>query len=275
MTVKRSAVILNTDAHRPARDQFVHHLNEATRREGWRNYEAMSHWLGASFRAMRSATLQFSPEDLEKNEAEYMQIVKRCRHPQETMRDLSLMLAAVVVALEAAPIDFIGPIFGELASSDQMGQFFTPYHISKMMADMIIGDPMQMLKESGRGFITLQEPACGVGGMTLAACEVLRERGFDLARQVHWSMIDIDYPAQCAAYIQTNLCGISADVFLGNSLALKAWMATSTLAAIIYPKQIKYDPKVVLPPPDPERPPAGPGTPPRSKPIQLSLFEGA
>jgi len=242
MSVKRRDVILNTDAHLPARDQFVEHLNQVTRREGWRNHEAISYWLDASFRSMRGAVLQFRPDDLAKNEAEYMRIVKRCRHPSDTMTDLASMLGACTLALEASPIDFIGPVFGEFASSGELGQFFTPYHVSKMMADMIIGDADKMLAESGRGFLTLQEPACGVGGMALAACEVLRDRGFDLARQVHWTMIDIDYTATCAAYIQMNLCGASADVFHGNTLSLNTWLSTPTLAAIMHPKRVSGGP---------------------------------
>lgn len=273
MSVKRNAVFLNTEAHRPARDQFLHHLNAVTRREGWRNHEAISYWLDAAFRAMRGAVLQFDPDKLAANEAEYVKIVDRCRHAEETMVDLASMMGALVLALEAAPVDFIGPLFGELAASAQLGQFFTPYHVSKMMAEMIIEDPQRMLAEGGRGFLTLQEPACGVGGMALAACDVLRERGFDLARQVHWTMIDIDYSAMCAAYVQINLCGASADVFHGNTLSLQTWLSTPTLAAILHPKRLKYDPKAALLPPTPEPPPPETAAPRRSKPVQLSLFE--
>jgi hypothetical protein len=273
VSVKRNAVFLNTEAHRPARDQFVHYLNEVTRREGWRNHEAITYWLDATFRSMRGATLVHRPEDLAKNEAEYMRVVKRCRHPTETMNDLSCMLGALVLAFEADRVDFIGPIFGEFASSGELGQFFTPYHVSKMMAMMIIEQPVAAFRRSGRRFITLQEPACGVGGMALAACEVLREYQFDLARQVHWSLIDIDYAAMCAAYLQINLCGVSADVFHGNTLSLQTWLSTPTLAAILHPKRLKYDPTAVLPTAPPEPPAPETAAPRGSKPVQLSLFE--
>jgi hypothetical protein len=263
MSVKRSDILLNTVAHREARDQFIHHLNEACRREGWRPYEALGNWLDAAFRSMRSATLQFRPEDLAKNEAEYARIVKRCRYPQETVGDLAKMLGACVLALEAAPVDFIGPIFGEVAASSQLGQFFTPWHLSRVIAELIIEDPRQMLQKSGRKFLLLQEPACGVGGMTLAACEVLREKGFDLARQVHWSMVDIDYQAHCAAYIQINLCGISASVFHGNTLSLQTWLATPTLSAVVFAKRLTGQPQHEPPTPVPST---------TEEPAQLSLF---
>jgi hypothetical protein len=272
VTVKRSAILLNTDAHREARDRFIHHMNQACRREGWRAHEAVSYWLDATFRAMRGATLVHRPEDRAKNEAEYMRVVKRCRHPAETMADLSRMLGALVLALEAAPIDFIGPVFGEVAASTRLGQFFTPYHLSKAMAMMIIEQPVDAFRRSGRGFITLQEPACGIGSMALAACEVLREHGFDLARQVHWTMIDIDYQAQCAAYLQINICGVSAAVFHGNTLALETWLSTPTLAAILHPKRLNCDPKAVLPAPSVEPPSTGTVAPPAPRPRQLSLF---
>src|SRR5690242_1755760 len=103
MGIKRSDVRLNTEAHRLARDKFVHHLNEASRREGWRPYETISHWLDAAFRASRSAALAHHRESFDKNEAEYMKVVNRCRSPQESMLDLSHMLAALVLALDAAP----------------------------------------------------------------------------------------------------------------------------------------------------------------------------
>ena len=265
MAIKRNDVRLNTDAHRPARDMFVERINAVCSREGWRPYEALTHTIDAAFRSMRSTTLLFKPELLAANEAEYMKIVGRCRKPQESMGDIAAMLAAIVAALEAEPIDFIGPIFEELAASSHLGQFFTPYHLSRLMAELIIDDPQKMLAQAKRGFITLQEPACGVGGMTLAACAVLRERGINLATQVHWTMVDVDYIAAAAAYIQTTLCGISADVFHGNTLSLKTWLATPTLAAILHTRRVRYEPEAKLPPPPP------PGAP-RRKPVQLSLF---
>ncbi|MCC8963742.1 N-6 DNA methylase [Bradyrhizobium sp. Pear76] len=274
MSVKRSAVLLNTDAHRPARDQLIDHLNQVTRREGWRDHEAISYWLDATFRSMRGATLVHRQEEHDKNEAEYMRIVKRCRHPIETMTDLSHMFGALVLALEAEPVDFIGPIFGELASSAQLGQFFTPYHASKMMAAMIIEEPMDAFQRSGQSYITFQEPACGVGGMALAACEVLREYQFDLARQVHWTLVDIDYQAHCAAYLQMNLCHISADVIHGNTLSLETWISTPTLAAILHPKRPKAGTQADPPSAAPETPAIEQAAPRPTNPVQLPLFEG-
>ncbi|WP_315705039.1 MULTISPECIES: N-6 DNA methylase [unclassified Bradyrhizobium] len=265
MAIKRNDVRLNTDAHRPARDLFVERINAVCSREGWRPYEALTHAIDAAFRSMRSATLQFQPQKLAANEAAYMKIAERCRKPSETMGDIAAMLAAIVNALEAEPADFIGPIFEELAASSHLGQFFTPHHLSRLMAELIMDDPHEMLAKTKRRFITLQEPACGVGGMVLASCSVMRSHGINLATQVHWTMVDVDYTAAAAAYIQTNLCGISADVFHGNTLALKTWLATPTLAAILHTKRVRYEPEAKLPPPPP------PGAP-RRKPVQLSLF---
>lgn len=290
MAVKRNAVQLNTAAHRPAWDQFVHHVNSASSREGWRTRETIGYFLDAAFRSMRGPFL--APAAREKNEEDYIRIVKRCRaDPSATMDDLSKMLGALILALEAEPIDFIGPVYSEFAASSPLGQFFTPHALSRVMAEMIMEKPEEMLAQSGRPFITLQEPACGVGGMTLAACAVLRDRGFDLARQIHWSMIDIDYSAMCAAYLQVNLCGISADVYHGNALSLEAWNATPTLAAVLHPKRASANavvpakvttPEISENPPatavsrsapsilPPDQPPASTGRP---KPLQLSFFE--
>jgi type I restriction-modification system DNA methylase subunit len=268
--VKRNEVRLNTEAHRPARDQFVHHLNAVVRREGWRPHEAITTWLDAAFRATRSATLLSDRVKFDANEAAYMKIVHRCREPKESMADISAMLSALVLALEAAPVDFVGPVYEEFAASKHLGQTFTPYALSRLMAEMTLIEPERIIDEGGRGFITLQEPSCGVGGMTLAASEVLRDRGINVARQVHWTMIDVDYSATCAAYLQTNLCGISADVFHGNTLSLETWLSTRTLAAAMYPKHLPYHPKAKLPIEQLVKPTDRP-----VKPVQLSLFSEA
>lgn len=233
--MKKRDITLTTEAHRPAFNDFADALRAAESREGWRSSEVLRHFLDAGFRVVRGRLLVGAAFDA--NEAEYMRIVKLCRHPQETMRDISVMLGATALALAAEPVDFIGPVFSELSSAAEMGQFFTPHHLSYLMAKLIVGDVKAMLGD--RPYITLSEPACGVGGMMLATNLVLREAGLDIARQAHWHMIDIDHRAMCGAYLQAALTDTSAIVVRGNTLSLEAWMSTATPAAALYPKSFE------------------------------------
>lgn len=249
--MKKRNVALNTDAHRPAFDAFAEHFADAGRREGWRSTETLRKFLEAGARAIRGKTLLGPAFD--ENEAEYMRIVGACRHPQETMADFAKMLGAVALAMAADPIDFVGPIFSELSADAGMGQFFTPHHLSYMMARMIVSDPRGILDE--KPFIALHEPACGVGGMILATNAVLRENGVDVAREAHWHAVDVDYRACCGAYLQIALSDASAVVIHGNTLSLDAWSSMVTPAALFYPKR-------------PESRPA----PKPAEPAQLSLL---
>lgn len=70
------------------------------------------------------------------------------------------------------------------------GQFFTPYHVSRMMAMMTIGDGGPAVRE--HGFIRVQEPACGAGGMVIAVAESLHDAGHNYQQAMHATCIDID-----------------------------------------------------------------------------------
>lgn len=256
--MKKRRVVLTTEAHRPAFNEFADALREAESKEGWRSSETLRYFLDAGFLALRGRYL--AGEAWDRNEAEYMAIVKRCRHPNETMTAVSKMLGCVGLALIADPIDFVGPVFSELSADAWMGQFFTPHQLSVFMAKVIIGDdPRGRIGE--KGFLSLSEPACGVGGMILATNVVLREAGLDVAREAHWTAVDIDHRAVCATYIQLSMTDCSADVFRGNSLGdPRELVGTRTPAAMLYPK---IPPRPTAPPPLP---------PPAPTPAQLTLF---
>lgn len=255
--MKKRDIRLNTEAHRGAFDDFADAFHAIEGREHWRSSEITRHWLDAAFRALRGRLL--TGEAFDANETEYMRIVKHCQKPKETMSDLSVMLGCTASALAAEPVDFIGPIFETLAADAGMGQFFTPYSVSRMMAEMTIGtDPQKLI--DGKGFISLCEPACGVGGMMLAANQVLRDRGVDLARHAHWVATDVDYRAVCGAFIQATLTECSATIIHGNTLSLETWMVAATPAALLYPKKF----------PDP--PPAEPAPPPVPVPNKRGQF---
>jgi len=248
--MKKRDVKLNTDTHREAFNQFADAFRNIQSREHWRDSEIMRHWLDAGFRAIRGRLMIGKP--FEENEAEYMRIVKKCQKPKETMHDLSVMLGCAAMALDKEPIDFIGPVFEALVASSELGQFFTPSTLSRMMAEMTIGSADDLKAMIGdKGYISLNEPACGVGGMILAANQVLRERGVDVPRQSHWVAVDVDFTAMCGAYIQCALTDASAVIIHGNSLSLQEWVTTATPAALLYPKKQQMTP-VGSPPVAPE-----------------------
>ncbi|EII6717612.1 DUF1738 domain-containing protein [Salmonella enterica] len=160
-------------------------------------------------------------------EADYMQRVGR--YSREDANNMSSLLAEVIQGLEFCPTDFLGQIFMNLELGNaRHGQFFTPYHVSHMMAQMTLSDRLPVLTSGERDFITVSDPACGAGGMIVAMAEAMLEAGFNPQKQMVAYCVDIDPVAAMMCYIQLSLMGIPAIVAIGNSLTveIKREMAT-------------------------------------------------
>jgi hypothetical protein len=228
--------------HDTHRKRLIKLVDEVGRAEGRAQYEVFRDFLDAGYRAIRGTFLK--GDAWQQNEDEYMKIVKHCRKPTETMGRYAEMLAVTTEALEAECSDFLGPTFMEVGGSKDLGQFFTPNSLSKMMAMMTLDLP-KLIDGSPRGYFTGQEPAAGMGGMVLAAAEVMREKGYDPARHCHWLMVDVEFKAMAGCYIQTSLCGVSGFVTHGNTLSLAEWASSPTPMAVLFPKrfgQVEIEP---------------------------------
>ena len=121
-------------------------------------------------------------------------------------------------AVQEGGCDFLGQVVVELELPNQhMGQFFTPYDVSRMMAEMTFDTVDEIIAE--QGFVTVQEPACGAGGMIIAAADVLSGRGFDIGRQLYVDATDISPMCFRMSYLQASLRGIPATIRRGNTLS--------------------------------------------------------
>lgn len=241
--MKKRDVRLTTSAHRDAFDGFYEAFRDASHREGWRSSETLRHFLESAYLAVRGRLLLGSPK-WQANEDEFLKLEKRWRQPQETKSDLGKMLGAMALALSADPVDFVGPVFSEIAADDWMGQFFTPHEVSLLIAKMTFGSTRESVLD-GKPYVTISEPACGVGGMILAACVALRDAGVDPARETHWHAVDVDARAYHACYLQLAFADVSAVVVHGNTLSLQTWGSMPTPAAIAFPKTFASRPPAV------------------------------
>ena len=111
--------------------------------------------------------------------------------------------------------DVLGHIFMMTESGNEaLGQFFTPFDVSLLMVNMTLGNAV--IPEDG--FLTLLEPACGSGGMALAAAIVLKGRRIDPREHLHITARDIDRNAVHMTFVQLALNGLPAIVVLGDTL---------------------------------------------------------
>ncbi|HHA2457401.1 TPA: N-6 DNA methylase [Stenotrophomonas maltophilia] len=128
------------------------------------------------------------------------------------------MTACLICSLEEQAGDCLGALFmGMDLGNAGTGQFFTPYPVSLLLAQMTLTDAPELIARNG--FITLNEPACGAGGMVIAAAETLRSMGINYQERMHVIAVDIDSTACHMAYIQMALLHIPGVVVHGNALA--------------------------------------------------------
>jgi hypothetical protein len=140
----------------------------------------------------------------------------------------------VVEALEDHPHDFLGTVLME-RQAGRNGKWdsdlaFTPFHVSLAMAKMTLEPETVRQLVKDQGFFTMQEPACGSGGIILAVCQHLKESEINYQEIMHVSAIDVRPMCVHMCYIQLTLLHVPAVVIHGNTLSLEEWSRWHTFA---------------------------------------------
>lgn len=118
--------------------------------------------------------------------------------------------------------DVLGEIYMMLGlGNDRTGQFFTPYSVSHMMSMMLMGNAGAEVDRLG--FIRVHEPACGAGGMVIAAADSLLASGHNYQQAMHATCVDVDPCCVHMTYVQLSLLHIPATIVHGNALSMEVW----------------------------------------------------
>lgn len=151
-------------------------------------------------------------------EQKYLDIINK--YNKEQANEFSQMLALLVNALEFQFQDFLGQVYMQLNLGNvKTGQFFTPYSVSKMMAEITFIDNQKDIEN--QDIVTLSEPCCGSGGIIIAYAETMKNHNINYQQKLFVEAIDIDELCFQMAYLQLSLYGIPARVMLGDTLAYK------------------------------------------------------
>ena len=131
----------------------------------------------------------------EKREELYLKrIQKYNKKEQEIFPQLA---AEVVLALEKNPEqDFLGSIFMALnLGNDSSGQFFTPYDVCRMMAEMTCDNVLPTIE--AKGYISINDCACGAGATLIAgvhaAAKQIHKAGLNWQNHILVTAQDVDY----------------------------------------------------------------------------------
>lgn len=153
----------------------------------------------------------------EQREARYLDIVKR--YSKDEVNTICEMFALLVMEFENVMFDdVLGDIFGALeVGNSAVGQFFTPFHISDLMARLVgFEDAIEQ-----KGFVSVNEPTCGAGGMVIALAKTMYEQKFNYQQLLHATAQDLDLLCVCMTYVQLSLLHIPAVVILGDTLKME------------------------------------------------------
>lgn len=112
--------------------------------------------------------------------------------------------------------DFLGEMFMELElGSHWKGQFFTPYSLCKFMSAINTQDAKDKIGE--KGYVTVNDPACGAGATLIGARNHLELAGIG-DTQAFFVGQDIDRTAAMMCYIQLSLLGCAGYVVIADTL---------------------------------------------------------
>ena len=131
--------------------------------------------------------------------------------------------------------DYLGELYMlSETSNSKAGQFFTPYSVSKACAEACIDEKTVNEYIEKDKIIKLNEPACGAGGMIIAAIDILYNRyRLNYSRNVFVECSDVDQRCVHMTYLQLSLIGVPAIVYQRDTLTMKTWQKWETPALII------------------------------------------
>lgn len=162
----------------------------------------------------------FDKINYSKRESLYMQTIKKYNKQEQEL--FPQLLAKTVNQLENnLEQDFLGELFMNLNFGDSyLGQYFTPYYISKFMSKMIVVDAVAQVKE--KNFIIISDPCCGSGSLLIAsvneAKQQLEKENINFQKCISVCGQDINQTVALMCYIQLSLMGVSGYILVGDTL---------------------------------------------------------
>ena len=153
-----------------------------------------------------------------KNEEEYKQIFGK--YKKEEQGFIYQIFAELSGEYEKNPYqDLLGELYMRLdMGSKALGQFFTPYNLSQLCAEMM---DIEIIKNeiSNNGYVLLNEPSCGAGANIIAVMEYLFKNGINYQKEAVVVCQDISALAAKMCHVALSFLGCQAVIKIGDTLA--------------------------------------------------------
>lgn len=192
--------------------EFLKLFNTLTySRSAWQVWEDLMTVIACSI----SNAVDRTPDKFKSREEQYARAIKNLGGVEIPAQ----ILGVITMALERNPDqDFLGKLYMSLNLGNHWrGQFFTPYHVCQLMAEMNIGDGIQTEIET-KGYISICDPCVGAGAMLIAAANALKRANVNYQTCAVLVGQDVDRIVAMMAYIQLSLLGCAGYIIVGDSL---------------------------------------------------------
>ncbi|MGN0483850.1 MAG: N-6 DNA methylase [Lachnospiraceae bacterium] len=177
-------------------------------------YQVFRDWIELSALSLYNSSCMLHDELWKEREERYINTAKK--YTKEEINDIVSMNGMLTLLMDAEIRDWLGEIYMESGCGNKgTGQFFTPWHISRMTAQIQLST--QEISENS--IITLNEPSTGGGGMMIAAVDILLEMGINPQKVLRVVAQDLDWIGVYMTYIQLSILGIDAIVVQGDTIA--------------------------------------------------------
>ena len=161
-------------------------------------------------------------ENYDQREKRYLKIIRQ--YSKEEQAIFPELAAYTTMALDQnQEQDFLGKMFMRLDLGNRSaGQFFTPYHVCELMAEVVATNALEKIEQYG--YISINDPCCGSGATLIAGVHVIRKQldHCDPPRnyQNHILVVaqDVDEIVGLMCYIQISLLGLAGFIKIGNSI---------------------------------------------------------
>lgn len=206
----------NRTRREAAKNEFVKLFDELTGyQHRWLAWQDMV-WLFAASIANSVKTPHW-----QQREERYLEIIRK--YDKKRQQIFPELFARLVLVMDDSVKfgdygDFLGELYMTLGlGNDAGGQFFTPYNVCVLMAEVEYDDQVNreiMRKE----WISCNDCACGAGATLIAMAEVLKKHDVNYQQRCMFIGQDIDYVTGLMCYIQLSLLGCAGYVHIGNTL---------------------------------------------------------
>lgn len=210
---------------------------------GFSRYQTVSNWVELIFYAHLS-----NGDESSAAEAEYHKVLARFNHNKKRAADIMAeMLAALYLHMRETNREALSELWSVYCANEQNSQYFTPWHVSLMMAQMLVGDLSTLAERSEDDKLSIADPCCGGGVMLLAAGKQIPPE--QLCKVMFYAQ-DVDL--HCAQICALNMLffNMNAIIVWGDSLAMeqrRVWQTAHSLAWGGAIREIEAQPEIARP----------------------------